>query len=277
MHRQMARILFFILFCVSCAQTNYDKSLSRTPQGFGDIPKPCAQGLAHLIYGQKQMDPNYWEGQLGRKIKDGEILNLKRMGKNTFVLRYDAKYDEILWEFYRITGRNYHQVSNFYPEHILDLAKMKGKRVLDVGTGAGSFVSDINRLSQKDRLGIDITGIDVKLLPHLKENPLFMEVDARYLPFEDKTFDHIFSTWSVISYEHQTKPSLIKDIMIDLKRVLKDDGTISLAPVNPEKLKEIIDQIPGLEIVESGWQRNIRFDWATILTIGRYVTIKKTI
>ena len=100
----------------------------------------------------------------------------------------------------------------------------KGMDILDVGCGTGSH------LQLYQRYGCNLYGID--------RSPAMLEVaqarlgdsiqldlsDATKMPYEDHKFDLIISMLSLHEMAHQTRSG----VLIEMKRVLKDDGHILL-------------------------------------------------
>lgn len=104
-------------------------------------------------------------------------------------------------------------------------SRWKGKRVLEVGFGAGS---DLMRFA---RAGADIVGVDLGFkgatlarkridLEHASAN--VMVSNAEQLPFADNAFDLVYS-WGVIHHSPDT-PATVREI----HRVLKPGGQITV-------------------------------------------------
>jgi len=99
--------------------------------------------------------------------------------------------------------------------------KYAGKKVLEIGVGAGT---DHLQWAQAglDCYGVDLTDAAIQTtqkhleLYGLKSN--LQRIDAEKLPFDDNTFDVVYS-WGVI--HHSEKPELI---IAEIKRVLKEGG-----------------------------------------------------
>ena len=104
---------------------------------------------------------------------------------------------------------------------IAQFTRHSGKRVLEIGVGAGSdhlnwarAGADLYGVDLTDK-GIDTTGKRLDLY-NLKSN--LQRVDAENLPFEDGFFDIVYS-WGVIHHSEDTE-QIIKEIY----RVLKPGG-----------------------------------------------------
>jgi len=98
-------------------------------------------------------------------------------------------------------------------------------KILDLGTGTG-----IN-LDRLRRLGLPyarFTGLD--LTPSMlqqaqakldkQDNGAYSRGDMRHLPFVDKSFDLVISTWAL---SHMAQP---QDVLAEASRVLKSDGVL---------------------------------------------------
>lgn len=106
-----------------------------------------------------------------------------------------------------------------------------GQSVLDVACGSG------NTALVAARRYCDVTGID--FVPSLLERararagaegtPIrFIEADAQALPFEDASFDYVFSTFGVMFAPDQARAAS------ELMRVCRPGGTIALANWTPD-------------------------------------------
>ncbi len=142
---------------------------------------------------------------------------------------------------------------------------LAGKHVLDVGCGGyGYFVRELNenrkydaewgRPTDKPSVGVvHAIGIDIKLDDEEKSMPkYFRQADARHTPFSDGEFDTIFSTWSVFHYEKDE--TLLKEMLTEMKRILKQGGTMRFSPVNHAVLRKLIGEIGGLHETERSVQ-----------------------
>ena len=104
---------------------------------------------------------------------------------------------------------------------IAQFSRHKGKRVLEIGVGAGTdhlnwarAGTDLYGVDLTDR-GIETTSKRLKLYD-CKSN--LKRVDAEELPFEDNYFDVVYS-WGVIHHSENTE-----EIISEILRVLKPGG-----------------------------------------------------
>lgn len=104
----------------------------------------------------------------------------------------------------------------------------KDKKVLDAGSGTG-------RLSVKlHKVGANVTALDIspEMLHILNEKNSDIETvegDMEQMPFEDESFDMVFSTLAMV---HLKK---IEPFMDEVYRVLKDDGIFVLVNIHYRK------------------------------------------
>lgn len=132
-------------------------------------------------------------------------------------------------------GAHYDQISQTIAdviEHcVIRLAPKPGEHVLDVATGTGWAA---RRIAAR---GAQVTGIDLgsdlieaaRGLAAAAQLPIdFQVADAEALPFENKTFDAVISTFGVMFV---SRPEAAAD---ELARVCKPGGRLALATWSPD-------------------------------------------
>lgn len=143
----------------------------------------------------------YWEGS---PICDYEISEEK------FSKSYYERIDEINLKD-----------NNIFNLHLFHFESVKGKRVLDVGCGAGFLVRMYARNGARI-FGIDFTDISVRRSSRsLKVYGLpghIMQANAEELPFKDSSFDYVTS-WGVLHHVPSTENG-VNEVL----RVLKPGG-----------------------------------------------------
>lgn len=99
--------------------------------------------------------------------------------------------------------------------------------ILNIAAGDGRFNNELLKLSDK-LIAIDINEDELEVLRNNcligQENKLCTKVVdiTKPLPFDDKTFDGVFCTGIL----HLFKEDVIKNILEEIKRVLKDHGCL---------------------------------------------------
>lgn len=131
-----------------------------------------------------------------------------------------------------------------YPEKFFSAKEIKDKKVLDVGTGRGSFVLDLNKLGAK------AIGIDIQPAANFYKYPdLFKVADATNTNFPANTFDTIYSSCSIFFYR---EPFDFKvKALNELKRIAKVGGKIRIGASLTKEMKEIAKSVSGLKITDS--------------------------
>jgi len=136
-------------------------------------------------------------------------------------------------DLYIITNRNLSTIKKSYGE-MLNIPKLKGKNVLDLGCGNSSVVKELREKSV-NAFSIDMADI----IPANKGTHIMGFADQ--MPFKNAIFDLVISTWSLFSYvgKEEIKYNALKEIY----RVLKPNGKILITPVDSEKLEQKIANI----------------------------------
>ncbi|HLC60527.1 MAG TPA: class I SAM-dependent methyltransferase [Candidatus Nanoarchaeia archaeon] len=146
---------------------------------------------------------NWWENHLPQDAYSSKKINTKPYFDEQEQKRYEIYY-------------------KYFPE-ILKWDKWKGKKVLEIGCGGGT---DILQFAKNGAIvtGIDLTETAIKItkrrfdIYNLKGT--FIQADAENLPFEDNTFDFVYS----LGVLHHT-PDTEKAIR-EAYRVLRPNGKI---------------------------------------------------
>jgi ubiquinone/menaquinone biosynthesis C-methylase UbiE len=104
---------------------------------------------------------------------------------------------------------------------VAQFTRSRGKKILEIGVGAGTDHLQWARAGA-ETYGVDLTDQAIETTrAHLKIHGLesnLQRIDAEVLPFEDETFDLVYS-WGVIHHsEHPEK------IIAEINRVLKPNG-----------------------------------------------------
>jgi len=153
---------------------------------------------------------------------------------------------------YNLAAETYDQkekyLNSFEQGKIFELlGEIKNKEVLDIGAGTGRLT---NILVQK---GAKITALDIseEMLKVLhRKNSLVKTIigDAENLPFKDKNFDLVVSTFLIVHLKDLSK------FFNGVYRVLKNDGLFLLTNIN-QKEPPKVDTRAGSIKIESYYHR----------------------
>jgi SAM-dependent methyltransferase len=150
-------------------------------------------------------------------------------------------------------------------ERFLDLlyeVDFTGKRVLEIGSGPGGNLKALLSRSPKSLTGVDISPDMVELAKsNLPPEVEIIKVNGTKLPFEDRSFDYVF-TATVL--QHNTDEIMLKQLMAEMCRVsaekvflferIEDEITgDELCYGRPVSYYESICREHGFELASSKW------------------------
>ena len=106
---------------------------------------------------------------------------------------------------------------------ILNNIGVRDKRILDFGCGDGRYSFQIAKLGASEVIGIDISPVMIEIASrelqnHKIEKVKFLEANGNNLPFEDNSFDIVFSNFVLHHFENTLKP------LQEISRALKKGG-----------------------------------------------------
>ena len=150
----------------------------------------------------------------------GLYSRLKKNEVKVVSLRPEGKIN------YFRTDRDLIELAEYYPPSLLKIHELQGLKILDAGAGHGQFVREMRAI------GVDAVGLDLVLNRELNslKNEIYFEADMGYTPFPQQTFDGIFSTASVLSYEWANLAALDR-VVEEFRRILKPGGFVRVAPI----------------------------------------------
>jgi ubiquinone/menaquinone biosynthesis C-methylase UbiE len=112
----------------------------------------------------------------------------------------------------------------------------KNTKILEVGCGNGRSLKDISKVT-KNLTGIDHDKTAVQNAKiNLKEikNSKILLADAKKIPFKDKTFDAVLCMGNTFANFYNDKYIILSE----MKRVVKDTGSIFISVYSEDALKE---------------------------------------
>jgi len=158
----------------------------------------------------------WWYQRLASYYKDRDWIFMNYgytpvKGENTLPLKNEDEYNRLYIQLY---------------QHTLSDLDLKGKDILEVGSGRGGGASYVARyLSPSKLIGVDYSKNAVVLANsfHQFSNLQFVEGDAEKLPFDDNTFDVVYNVESSHCYGD------MKMFVSEVFRVLKPGGVFAWA------------------------------------------------
>jgi ubiquinone/menaquinone biosynthesis C-methylase UbiE len=155
-------------------------------------------------------------------------------------------------KFYNHPNFIFRYIEDTRIKKLIKLAEIKETdKVIEVGCGAGHI---LEKVPKGELYGIDISEIQIKRAKERLGNKVHVsKAPGESIPYDDKFFDKILCSEVI---EHVLDP---KPLLTEMKRVLKDDGLLSLSIPNENLInftKKALTKtglIRILEPKESGW------------------------
>ncbi len=183
----------------------------------------------------------------------GNLRDTKDM-KERIMKSYDGDLTSVMKDYDEYGQKHYEKVA----EELFQGIDVKGKYVLDIGSGTG--ISAL-KLLDKGARKVCATDISEYMLKALKKkietsdryiDKLEIKVaDAEDLPFEDNIFDMVVSSMVLGMVPDPEK------MLIEMKRVVKPEGTIALSVHGPRHYAELPDAV--LAVVPKRYALGHRF------------------
>jgi len=133
---------------------------------------------------------------------------------------------------YPVTDNGFKTLKKYYGD-MLNVSELTGKTVLDVGCGTSPFVKELRGN------GINAVSLDVQKV-NSPNTGSHIQGFANQMPFKDKVFDCIYSTFSIFTYLFTGNSKIQNNALEEIYRVLKPGGKARLYPVVPQDIKELI-------------------------------------
>jgi len=147
-------------------------------------------------------------------------------------------------------------------------AYFRNKTVLDAGCGHGLMTSKIAEIS-KLAIGVELSkSIENAFLNNKSSNAWYIQGDVQFLPFEDRTFDVLYSS-GVIHHTNNTELSLSL-----IEPLIKKQGRICLWLYHPQK-NFVHNSILFLRNLTKRMPVKLTFLFLTVFVFPITYTIKK--
>ncbi len=178
----------------------------------------------------------------------------------------DAKEHTLEW-YLQVERYRYDEYGPWMPED-MEFSRHSGKKLLEIGAGIGTD------LSQFAKNGAEVTDIDLSAghLALAKENfelrgldGTFVHHDAETLPFDDNTFDVVYSNGVI----HHT-PNTSK-VVREIYRVLKPGGKVIIMVYAEHSLHYWARLVYAL-----GLRKNMLEEWSIGEIMSRHVELSET-
>lgn len=121
----------------------------------------------------------------------------------------------------RYAQRNLGNTDQIAFDCVAGLSFMRNNKILDIGTGSGRSARFLKQLDN-DVIGLDISEEMIKKAR--EEDPkgqYFLIQEGNAFPFENQTFDIIFSSWMILELNNKEK---IEAVFRECRRVLRPGG-----------------------------------------------------
>lgn len=115
----------------------------------------------------------------------------------------------------------------------LQMLKLKPQTILDIGSGTGKSVWDLQTHFPESRVIASDIAMPMLVRTNQKQKVPTVCCDAEQLPIADKSIDLIFSTSTLQWCEN------LNQVFIECSRVLRDEGVLVFSTFGPDTLKEL--------------------------------------
>ena len=145
------------------------------------------------------------------------------------------------------------------------LPNLTGKKVLMLGCGTGEESQMLKEHGARDIIGIDLSKESIRLAKESYPDCEFMVGDMHSLPFDNETFDFIYSSLAV--HYSETPEVVYKEIY----RLLKTNGEVLFSIGHPLRWACEEIEVDGVKCIGIGYGINSSSD----KVFGNYNTFKK--
>lgn len=147
------------------------------------------------------------------------------------------------------------------------LPDLTGKKVLMLGCGTGEESIMLKEFGASEIIGIDLSHESIRIAKESYPECEFLVGDMHSLPFEDESFDFVYSSLAI----HYSETP--EDVYKEIRRVLKKDGILLCSLCHPMRWacdERIIDGVE-CRVMAHGIENDTDF------VIGNYNTFKKQV
>lgn len=202
---------------------------------FAASPKPILPTCAQIIGNASLAEVQHvtWtdsDGNLHQK-EELQVIVSRPEGDGTIARTYDRTDRSLL----------HIKKYQYYPDSLMEVKELVGKKVLDIGTGGGTLVTELRTL------GVDAHGLDIYLNESQRKLNYFHQKDALHTELASDQFDVIYSTISVFSYERENR-KLLTQLFLETRRLLKPGGKLRLSPIEEKQVRAALDGVPGMTV-----------------------------
>ena len=110
---------------------------------------------------------------------------------------------------------------------VVEIAGLRGSRVLDVGCGPGTVLGQLARAFDVTAVGVDVSPRMIEVARREVPEASFHVASAEALPLADETFDAVIMRMVV---HHLDRPRTFPEI----RRVLRPSGRLAITTTDPE-------------------------------------------
>lgn len=130
------------------------------------------------------------------------------------------------------------------------LPNLLGKKILLLGCGTGEEIEILEKAKASNMVGIDLSKRSIEIAKKTYPKYNFLVADMYNIPFEDKSFDFVYS--SLVLHYAKDVDKVIKEV----KRVLKPGGGFLFSVGHPLRWSTVKINIEGANYSVLGYDNN---------------------
>ncbi len=129
------------------------------------------------------------------------------------------------------------------------LGNIRGKKILDVGCGAGRLIKFLKNGGVAAISAVDLSDEMLKIVRKKFPEVGAEKADIRSLPFADKEFDMVIATFVIVHLD------TLDEAFDEVYRVLKDNGVFIMTNVNQRKPPKLKTKNGETIVIKSAYHR----------------------